>query len=370
MALNSQSNNHETTSKTINKREKKNSQNRYSIELKNKNKTIKILERKRERKQIKSLDINRKLTTFQSLNWPPKQVYYNKEQHFSNSYLLYYDYMSTYAATMAAYCPLHMTQPTYTFPIIITEWSPIVCCNTPVYTAPVQVPYTFINSSVVPTQICPYTGAVVAEPLVVPVIAQTLVPEPLMPETYEQLLSYPPELITSTPINVLDDQMNYNLLHDSNMADVTRFDPIDMSSHTEDPLQIYLNLPKELFPTARMLAIDANPIIDEFCKLTSIFDHAAWILDLEFGIPRLPITRDIPIYDFQFNSIHCKNTPNAIHPGFDSCDEDFKRVLLFYYDCIVSAWYRGYVIFNNDSSVENFQAWLLLAMQFFGMCWP
>nr|XP_026498687.1 uncharacterized protein LOC113402605 [Vanessa tameamea] len=129
-------------------------------------------------------------------------------------------------------------------------------------------------------------------------------------------------------------------------------------------------LPKELFPTARMLAIDPNTIIDEFCKITTINENVSWILDLEFGVPRIPVTRAIAVYDVKFNSIHCKNTPSAIHPGFEKCNSDFKRVILFYYDCIVSNWYKGYIILNYDKSVENFQSWLLIPMQIFGMCWP
>ncbi|XP_068617305.1 uncharacterized protein [Battus philenor] len=155
-------------------------------------------------------------------------------------------------------------------------------------------------------------------------------------------------------------------------------DPNNTSSTSEgettvyagNNLNLYFNLPRELFPSARMFPIDPNVLIDEFCKLADIEDHAAWILDLEFGIPREATTRIIAIYNVKYNSIHCKNTPIAIHPGFESCDDGFKQALLFYYDCIISAWYRSYVIMNNDISVDNFQSWLQLPMQTFGMCWP
>nr|KAH9631068.1 hypothetical protein HF086_015053 [Spodoptera exigua] len=137
-----------------------------------------------------------------------------------------------------------------------------------------------------------------------------------------------------------------------------------------DPLEVYLSLPKTIFPSANMLAIDPNPIIDEFCKMPNMQRHAPWLLDLEFGIPKTVVTRPLPVYNVKLNSINCKNTPDAIHPGFESCYPDFKRVILFYYDCVVSAWYRGYMTITSDRSVENFQSWLLLPMQVLGMCWP
>ncbi|XP_022828141.1 uncharacterized protein LOC111357609 [Spodoptera litura] len=136
-----------------------------------------------------------------------------------------------------------------------------------------------------------------------------------------------------------------------------------------DPLEVYLSLPKAIFPSANMLALDPNPIIDEFCKMPNMQRHAPWLLDLEFGIPKTVVTRPLPVYNVKLNSINCKNTPDAIHPGFESCNPDFKRVMLFYYDCVVSAWYRGYMTITLDRSVENFQSWLLLPMQVLGMCW-
>ncbi|KAJ0183131.1 hypothetical protein K1T71_001107 [Dendrolimus kikuchii] len=136
------------------------------------------------------------------------------------------------------------------------------------------------------------------------------------------------------------------------------------------PIEAYLNLPKELFPSARTLTVDPNPLIDEFCKFCDIHNHAPWILDLEFGIPNCLITRPIPMYNVKYNCVNCKNAPDAIHPGFESCSRDFKRAFLFYYDGIISNWYRGFTVMNNDKSVENFQAWILLPMQALGMCWP
>lgn len=139
--------------------------------------------------------------------------------------------------------------------------------------------------------------------------------------------------------------------------------------YVENPLQLYLSLPKELFPTARMMTIDPNAIIDEFCKVSNLDDYS-WIVDLEFGVPKTSVTRRVATYNVKLNSIHCKNVPEAIHPGFEGCDKDLKRALMFYYDCVVSNWYRGYIALSSDRSVENFQSWLLLPMQVLGMCWP
>lgn len=287
----------------------------------------------------------------------------NKECHPSNKYTLSFTYSSVCPVAMTTYCPQYITQATYTVPIIINKWSPIVTTvPTNVYSAPVpQVPF-IANTHAIPSQLCPYTGGIITEPLITTVIPQTIIPEHATGSVEN---FYKPNACYLESIN---DQIYYKPNEDITAEDVTTSQ--EELSRADDPLQLYLNLPRELFPSARSLALDPNPIIDELCKQSKIEDHAAWILDLEFGIPRVAITRAIPIYDVKFNSIHCKNTPSAIHPGFESCDENLKRVLLFYYDCIVSAWYRGYVIVNNDRSVENFQAWLLIAMQFFGMCWP
>lgn len=139
--------------------------------------------------------------------------------------------------------------------------------------------------------------------------------------------------------------------------------------YVENSLEFYLSLPKDLFPTAGMMTIDPNTIIDEFCKVPNLDDHS-WILDLEFGVPKTPVTRRVATYNVKLNSIHCKNVPEAIHPGFEGCHKDLKRALMFYYDCVISNWYRGYIALSCDRSVENFQSWLLLPMQVLGMCWP
>lgn len=143
----------------------------------------------------------------------------------------------------------------------------------------------------------------------------------------------------------------------------------DYYHFVKNQLEYYLSLPKDLFPTASMMTIDPNLIIDEFCKVSNLEDNS-WILDLEFGVPKTPVTRRVAAYNVKLNSINCKNTPEAIHPGFERCDKDLKRILMFYYDCVISNWYRGYMAISSDGSVENFQTWLLLPMQVLGMCWP
>lgn len=143
----------------------------------------------------------------------------------------------------------------------------------------------------------------------------------------------------------------------------------DVKQDANDPLDLYLSLPKELFPSANNILIDPNPIIDEFCKLSGIENHAPWILDLEFGIRKASITRPIPMYNIKLNSVNCLSDPDVSHPDFDKCNQDFKRVFLFYYNSIVSTWYNGYIILTRDSSVDNFQSWLSLPIQILGMCW-
>ncbi|KAL4707588.1 hypothetical protein ACJJTC_001633 [Scirpophaga incertulas] len=137
-----------------------------------------------------------------------------------------------------------------------------------------------------------------------------------------------------------------------------------------DPLEVYLSLPREIFPPARTIGLDPNPIIDVFCRFNDLTNNLPWLLDLEFGMPREATIRTIPIYDVKFNSINGKNTPNTIHPGFETCNEEFRRVLLFYYELVVSTWYRGYVSLGLDHSVESYQSWLQTAMLKYGMCWP
>ncbi|CAH2084965.1 unnamed protein product [Euphydryas editha] len=137
-----------------------------------------------------------------------------------------------------------------------------------------------------------------------------------------------------------------------------------------DPFELYLKLPKNLFPTSEMLNLNPNSIIDEFCKIQSIYDHVPWILDLELGVPKIPCPRPIAIYDIKHNNIYSKNAPNTIHPVFEKCNKDFKQVLVDYYDFMVINWYKGYLSLNYHNSLEHFQAWLKLPMQMFGMYWP
>ncbi|KPJ07395.1 hypothetical protein RR48_08408 [Papilio machaon] len=269
-------------------------------------------------------------------------------------------------ATYAQYMP----QQIYNFPITINDWNPIITLPTSVYTTTVhQVPFVTItpqtiNPAVVQS-LCP-CGTVITEPMI-PVVSPTIISEAVqIPETYyEPLVNYIPETIKPQYIN----DIIPNEAHKDKENKLTPTESVN-SDGTEESIENYLRLPKELFPTARMFTIDPNQIIDVFCLQEDISDHTPWLLDLEFGLPRVAVTRHIPIYNVQFNSIHCKNTPIAIHPGFERCHKDFKRELLFYYDCIVSTWYKGFVEIKNDTSVKNFQTWLLKAMQVFGMCWP
>lgn len=228
----------------------------------------------------------------------------------------------------------------YSCPVGFTEWSPIVPVN-PIYTMPIPI---IVNPTpMLSTSICPYVLPAVIPPVVAPMV---------LPNHTSPLSSYHD--------CISDLESPANSFYGSDNVKITE---------VEDTIDYYLSLPKDLFPSARMMMMDPNDIIEEFCRLSNVYCHAAWILDLEFGIPKSPITRPIPCYNVKFNSIHCKNTPEAIHPGFESCSQDFKRVLLFYYDCIVSVWYRSYVFLNCDKSVENFQTWLMLPMQELGMCW-
>ncbi|XP_075975350.1 uncharacterized protein LOC142976037 [Anticarsia gemmatalis] len=245
-------------------------------------------------------------------------------------------------------------QQDYNYPLTMNDWPQ------PLFSAvPVIIPST---TQVFATHLTPVIGTVV-QPLLSPVIPQYAQDDAGNITNYGQEYGFCTEQtdeISNEQTYYVQDEVLSTL---NTTADVSEVE-------NQDPVESYLKLPKELFPTPNMLAVDPNPIIDEFCKMPNLQRHMPWILDLEFGIPKSPITRPIPTYNVKFNSIHCKNAPDAIHPGFESCDPDFKRVLLFYYDCIVSAWYRGYMIMHCDRSVENFQSWLLLPMQVLGMCWP
>lgn len=252
-------------------------------------------------------------------------------------------------------------------PIVGNDWNPM---NTPPNYQSYNQPS---PSPIFATNIYPF-GGTVEQPVITSMIPQTFVQnsdincsrygnESLSNQITEKSDVKETQFIqecTTTELEKVNDLNNNNI-------EKINTDKIEGQGN---PLEEYLTLPKELFPTARMSTVDPNAIIDEFCKMPNIERHVPWILDLEFGIPRTLNTRPLPIYNVKFNSVHCKNTPDAIHPGFESCTPDFKRALLFYYDCVFSAWYRGYMMSTSDRSVENFQSWLLQPTQVLGMCWP
>nr|XP_021185122.2 uncharacterized protein LOC110372606 [Helicoverpa armigera] len=258
---------------------------------------------------------------------------------------------------------------------IAGQWNPM---NTPIFTMqplPIIIP---APSTIFATLPCPFAGTLVQPvmpPIVPPVVSPVFVPSNVTDvSNYLSECNVSTELFDATTVNDLSfytpEQTSIETEQNSVLSNELVKEIIGSVEATSDPIEVYLKLPKELFPTPRMLSLDPNAIIDEFCKLPNLQRHAPWILDLEFGIPKTMITRPLPIYNVKFNSIHCKNTPDAIHPGFESCSPDFKRAMLFYYDCVVSAWYRGFIMITSDRSVERFQSWLKVPMQFLGMCWP
>lgn len=258
----------------------------------------------------------------------------------------------------------------YNFPLMFTDWTPL-CPNN--YTVPVlptiPLPVAVIAPPIV-SPACPFPSILVPDP-VVPVISS--VPLAVTPLVCNNICThaYEPELYnTAKSISTEEDHPLSDVKYTEDVLEQVKEVDKPGDKKFVNNLEYFLRLPKDLFPTARMLTIDPNIVIDEFCKLASVKENVSWILDLEFGVPKVPITRVIAAYDVKFNSIHCKNTPGAIHPNFEKCNGDFKRAILFYYDCVVSNWYNGYVILKHDKSVENFQSWLQIPMQTFGMCWP
>lgn len=243
----------------------------------------------------------------------------------------------------------------------VQEWCPVSTApvQSPMYNMPFQ-PVPVVMAPQVLAPICPYSGAMISQPILSPVVPQPVVIEELPPNyIYDNVATFSPE--QTVPTATFD---NYPITQGAeNLIETTFYE-------TADPWDIYFRLPSRLFPKARRLSFNPNPIIDEFCRVPNIHIHAPWIMDLEFGVPRVAVTRPIAIYDVKFNRVYCKNAPCAIHPGFESCNQKFKNVLLFNYDCAVSTWYRGYVQMSPDSSMENFQCWLQRPMQMFGMCWP
>lgn len=282
---------------------------------------------------------------------------------------------------MPPYCPYW--QPCWP-PIAICKWAPYFHFSNTIRSF--QIPVIINPNQILAPVPNPYIG-MVAPPVLSPLVQYgngSKIPhryEPLVNQTDvpdSSVMEYVINEITddncddsnfSSIIRDDDDEKNNNNVaiddKDTRDADVAE----ERKETTTDPLEGYLKLPKNLFPKARSIKFNPNLMIDEICKLPNILQHTPWILDLEFGIPRAPTTRVIPAYNVKFNSIHCKNTPDAIHPGFDSCGQDFKEMFLFYYDSIISTWYTGYVIWNNDNSIDNFQKWLMLPLQLLGMCW-
>ncbi|CAB3227116.1 unnamed protein product [Arctia plantaginis] len=266
-------------------------------------------------------------------------------------------------------CPY---QHEYSYPITMNGWSSMHTPLLPVGPVPFYLPTT---RPIYTTNYRPFIRTVL-QPLLSPIVSQRIMQENILNvSNYSNEFNYSAEHINEVE-EIPTEESHYTQEQivaqtSTNSSNTGVSDEcVEAQSIQNDPVESYLKLPKELFPSPRMLALDPNPIIDEFCKMENLLLHAPWLLDLEFGIPKSPITRPIPIYNVKFNNIHCKNTPDAIHPGFERCNPDFKRVLLFYYDCIVSAWYKGYMIMNCDRSVENFQSWLLLPMQVLGIGWP
>ncbi|XP_063381768.1 uncharacterized protein LOC134668193 [Cydia fagiglandana] len=252
---------------------------------------------------------------------------------------------------MGSYYGPNTVIPNYSLPYTY-QWDVIAPQINQLYTVPVPtVPLALISPPlpIIPTPVLPYTDVLYTPTYstVVPYVADNICTA--LDHTYEPISSF----AALTPVTSTDEDNETVDEHDA-----------------IESLEYYLTLPKDLFPRAKMLTLDPNPIIDELCKIKDIDKHSPWILDLEFGVPRTPISRPLAVYDVQFNNIHCKNTPGAVHPLFESCSEEFRKIFLFYYDCIVSVWYRGYIHLTNDDSVINFQNWLIVPMQALGMCWP
>lgn len=264
---------------------------------------------------------------------------------------------------MPYYPPL--ISPPYAYPVPNNWSSPTWPCLNPMYSFPVPpLPIGVLNPILSSPRPMLAGQPLFADPFI-PFAPALPINVHLFNNNYESVINYNTDQIVP-----YQDDSKGTVKCNNAIENVKETEDENKQKNIIDPLEYYLSLPKDLFPTARMLTVDSNLIINEFCKEADIQNHCHWILDLEFGVPNTPVTRPIAIYDVQFNSIHCKNTPGAIHPGFESCSQDFKKICQFYYDCIVSSWYTGYMVVNNDTSVANFQSWLQLPMEVFGMCWP
>lgn len=135
-------------------------------------------------------------------------------------------------------------------------------------------------------------------------------------------------------------------------------------------LEYYLQLPKTLFPPPRCLKIDPNPLIDAFCRLSDAQSQLSWITDLEFGVPRIAVKRQIAQYDINISSVVCRNAVGVAYPAFDKCSQDFKHIVSLYYDFVINGWYRGYLNLKQSKNMLPFEAWVSRPMETLGMCWP
>lgn len=240
---------------------------------------------------------------------------------------------------------------TYIYTVKIYTWVPVASIN-PIY--PVPAPVWITSTPIVANSCCENEIARISP------ITNELKHEAIEDSSFKECESPAASDYNVEKIEAVNEEESENEFNKV----------IERNNKISKSIETYMDLPRELFPPARTFTVDPNPLIDEFCKFCDIQKHASWILDLEFGIPNCLITRPIPMYNVKYNSVNCKNAPEAVHPGFESCNQNFKRAFLYYYDGIISTWYRGFTLMNNDKSVENFQAWILIPMQTLGMCWP
>ncbi|XP_023944433.2 proteoglycan 4-like [Bicyclus anynana] len=327
------------------------------------------------------------LTTFYNNQYQTPQMF-NQQLPITSPMVSYTAPIQPVPATYTA--PIQPVPATYTAPIqpIPATYSTPIQPIPATYSTPIQpVPATYTA----PIQTVPATYTAPIQPIPAKYTAPIQPGPALTPQMIAPIYPYTGARVTNaipTPVgnnfyrnNVKNrafdartESASTEGAKDGNTINDTQ---VEESNKTDDeksasPAEQYIKLPKADFPTARMLSVDPNSMIDEFCKLENVNEHVPWILDLEFGVPRAPVTRAIATYDVKYNSVNCKNTPGAIHPGFEKCNSGFKREMLFHYDCVASNWYNGYrkLYENNNKSFENFQSWLRTPMQTFGMCWP
>ncbi|KAJ2950936.1 hypothetical protein O0L34_g5307 [Tuta absoluta] len=276
--------------------------------------------------------------------------------------------------------PIYNAMPPYTPPIVArypyndARWNTAVTpVRSPMY--PIPVPQMPMNPWPVPiynSQVYPYSS-LIGSPIIAPdptmhmlsPMAGSVAPADYsysqgFESAYYQAGASPASVVNAPYTNVVGNEL-VQKLKISPVRSRAEFKPLDYDK--------YFLLSKDLFQPARMIKFNPNDLIDQFCRISDCSKILPWLLDLEYGVPRQPVTRPIAIYDSKTNTICCKNAPEAIHPGFEDCNNDFKGPFMLYYDAIVSSWYGGYMLLNDDSSVENFQRWLQVPMQKVGMCW-